>query len=271
MFNVYKDRVKLFDFDNLNKHKNIIQFVTTREGGYSRAPFDSMNLSVTVGDNPDSVGKNRRLLATIIGISVSRFAICKQVHGNKIVEINSNTNVEPSNDFNIITEADAIITDTSGICIMVLVADCVPIIFFDPTKKAIGVAHAGWRGTVKQIAQKTVQELVSKYDSNPKDIVAGIGPSIGPCCYEVGPEVVAEFDKMYDNTNNIISNRTEEGKAHLDLWLANKIQLMQAGIDESNIEIAGLCTCCKSELFFSFRCLGQKSGRFAAGIVLREE
>ena len=152
---------------------------------------------------------------------------------------------------------------------MILIADCVPIMFYDPIKKAIGVAHAGWRGTVKQIVKKSVEKMVDEYNCNPKDIIAGIGPSIGPCCYEVGPEVITEFEKTLVEMDGIIKDIKDDDKGHLNLWQANKIQLHQAGVRENNIEIADLCTHCHPDLFYSYRHQGKKSGRFAAGIMLK--
>ncbi len=272
MFKNYNDGIKLFHFDNLTKFGDIFHFITTREGGYSQAPFDSMNLAVTVGDNSETVKKNRALLASLLGISVKDFVICKQVHGNNVVAVDQkNQNSMASGRLRPVAEADAMITITPDICIMILIADCVPILLYDPLKKAIGIIHAGWRGTVKRIAEKTVEKLIEKYNCNPENIIAGIGPSIGPCCYEVGPDVIEEFEKKKNETDDIIRNRKKDGKAHLNLRLANKKQLIRAGINENNIETADLCTCCHSDMFFSYRCHGRKSGRFAAGIMIRKD
>ena len=272
MFKKYNNGIKLFHFDNLTKFAGIFHFITTREGGYSLTPYDTMNLAVTVGDDPEAVRRNRTLLASLLGISTSDFALCKQVHGNNIIEANrNNIDSNSQNRFNVLSEADAMITITPGICIMILIADCVPILLYDPIKKAIGITHAGWRGTVKRIAEKTVEKLVDKYNCNPEDIMAGIGPSIGPCCYEVGPDVIEEFERTDDDTNDIITDGKEDGKGHLNLWLANKKQLLRAAINENNIVTADLCTCCHSDMFFSYRCHGRKSGRFAAGIMIRKD
>lgn len=264
--------MRLFYFDNLAKSADIFHFVTTRDGGYSQAPYDTMNLAVTVGDDPEAVKKNRALLASIPGISVKNFAICKQIHGDDVVVLNQNLiDMKASTYFSNIAEADAMITNIPGICIMILIADCVPILICDASKKAIGITHAGWRGTVKQIVNKSVENMVDEYNSNPKDIIAGIGPSIGPCCYEVGPEVITEFEKTMNGTNDIVTNRTDNGKGYLNLRLANKKQLLQAGVLEGNIDMADLCTFCHPDLFYSYRHQGKKSGRFAAGIMLKDE
>jgi YfiH family protein len=270
MFKNYNDGIKLFHFDNFAKSADVFHFVATREGGHSRAPYDTMNLALTVGDDPEAVKNNRTLLASILGISVENIAICKQVHGDDVVVINQNViDMKVSTHISTIATADAMITNIPGICIMILIADCVPILLYDTKRKAIGVTHAGWRGTARQIVKKSVDKMVNAYSCEPENIIAGIGPSIGPCCYEVGLEVITEFEKSLNNTKDIIADKKNNGKGNLDLWRANKKQLMQAGIPEDNIDIAELCTYCHHDIFYSYRHQGEISGRFAAGIMLK--
>jgi hypothetical protein len=151
---------------------------------------------------------------------------------------------------------------------MVRVADCIPVLFFDPVQKVIGIAHAGWRGTVKEIAAKTAEVIVSRYNSDPARILVGIGPGIGPCCYEVDERVSSLFTKGFSSGEQLITERN--GKQYLDLWEANRRQLLNTGIREENIELAGLCTACHPQTFFSHRREKGRTGRFAALIGMKE-
>ena len=163
---------------------------------------------------------------------------------------------------------DAMLTNVAGICLMILVADCVPILLFDPRKKAIGVVHAGWKGTLKGIAKHTVETMETTFGSSAKDIIAGIGPSIGPCCYKVGPEVISQAKSVLHPANEYIINESEGGAGYLDLKKANLDQLLYAGLEEKNIETTSLCTFHNPGLLFSYRYHKGYTGRFGAGISL---
>jgi hypothetical protein len=161
---------------------------------------------------------------------------------------------------------DAMVTNVPDICLMIQVADCVPILFYDPVKKVIAAAHAGWRGTVLKIARNTVNIMVKKYKSDPDNIYAGIGPSIGPCCYQVGHEVVHEVTRDLKNEKGLIKIRND--LSYFDLWEANKRQIIEAGVPGSNIEVSGICTKDDCDTFFSSRAMNGMTGRFGAGIML---
>ena len=163
---------------------------------------------------------------------------------------------------------DAMVTDVPRLCLMVLMADCVPILFFDPRKRVVGAVHAGWRGTVKLATQKTAETLKAKFDCNPTNLLVGIGPSIGPCHYEVGPEVISQVEDTFGSTDGYINDETPDGKGYFNLWEANKRQIIEAGIPPQNIEVAQICTYCNAHLFFSERHQGGRTGRFGAGIML---
>jgi YfiH family protein len=257
-------------FENLLRFKEIKHFVSTRTSGFSQFPYHSLNLGLHVGDDPDNVLKNRRRFAEAIGIPLNQFTIAKQIHSGNVRVVSDELRGSGSTDHeNAIEDTDAMVTDTPGICLIVLVADCVPMLFFDPLRRAIGVAHAGWRGTLQSAAFNTVTTMEQAFGSSPGDIMVGIGPSIGPCCYRVGPEVISQVESVFQSRSDYIVNESKEGVGYFDLCKANLEGLLHAGIERKNIEIAGRCTCCEPDLFFSYRKQKGDTGRFAAGIMLR--
>ena len=160
------------------------------------------------------------------------------------------------------------ITNKSGICLNVMAGDCVPLLFYDPVKKVIAVAHAGWRGSLKRIAQLTVEKMKNQYRCEVSNILVGIGPSISQKNYEVDDKVYIEFEKRFDNLSQIFTESDQNGKYYLDIWEANKQQLISAGLSKENIELSNICTFEQNDLFFSAR-KGDK-GRFMAGIMLND-
>ncbi len=200
---------------------------------------------------------------------MGNFTAAKQIHDDKVKIITEDLRGRGAVSYEEAIEAtDAMVTKISNICLMILLADCLPILFFDPKKGIIGIAHAGWKGTIRFIAQKVVRVFQEKFGSSPKDLVLGIGPAIGPCCYEVGPGVITQVEKGFHRKKGYIENETPEGRGYLNLWEANKEQLLQMGILEENIEIARICTHCNSHLFFSHRSQKGKTGRFGVGIMI---
>jgi YfiH family protein len=161
------------------------------------------------------------------------------------------------------------VTDIPDTCLAVLIADCVPMVFFDPLKRVVGVAHAGWRGTLQLIASKTIRTMEKAYGSSPQDVMVGMGPSIGPCCYRVGPEVIVGVEDVFPDQKGHLLHQSEDGGRYLDLWEANLRQLVTAGVERENIEMARQCTCHNPDLFFSYRFQKGNTGRFGAGIMLR--
>ena len=261
-----KHSPELLRFPSLEKYTGMTHFVTTRHGGVSAGNYDSFSLGFFSGDNPDSVAQNRTILCNAIGISPDNLFIPYQTHSDLICVIDgdfiSQNEIQQAQRLN---GVDAIITDQTGICIGVTTADCVPVLIYDPVRKVAGVAHAGWRGTVVRIAGKTVRLMSEKFGCNPQDLVAAIGPSIGPDAFEVGEDVADEF-RRNGFTQTILSNNH---KPHIDLWKANQLDLLEAGLQPHQIEIAGICTFTEHERFFSARRLGVKSGRLVTGIVMR--
>lgn len=260
------NNIPLWSFQNLLPFKEISHFVSTRNGGFSKPPYDSLNLGFHVRDNPETVLKNRQHLAAVLGIPLDSFTTARQVHGCNVVTIE-----KPRGAFHYdlaIAGMDAMVTNVPNICLMVLQADCVPMLFFDAKRKVIGAVHAGWKGTLSKIAQNTVRALQERFDCLPKNIYVGIGPSIGPCCYEVGAEIISKVKDCRGVYKGYISATIPEGKGYFNLWEANKRQLIQMGIPEKNVEIARICTRCSHDQFFSYRYQQKETGRFGAGIVL---
>lgn len=259
----------IYSFDKLSEYREIEHFVSTRLGGFSAPPYKSLNLGFHVEDERITVLKNRILLASTLGKSLNNFTVAKQVHQANVTVITEDLIGKGAADYrSAIESTDAMITNVPDIYLMVFLADCVPILFFDPTKRVIGIVHSGWKGTLKLIAQKTVKALQKNFSSLPEDIIAAIGPSIGPCCYEVGSEVIEEVKNAFKTKNDYIVNESTDGNGYFNLWKANKTQLVKAGIPERNIEVAEICTCCNADIFFSARSQKGKTGRFGAGIII---
>ena len=262
------DKLKIYQFANLADDGSIRHFVTTRAGGFSASPYDSLNLGLHVGDDPENVIRNRSRLAAEMEIPLSYFTFAKQVHGSRVAVISQQMRGAGSLDYETdIADTDAMITDAEDVCLMILVADCVPILFHDPVKRVVGAAHAGWKGTVQQITSKVITAMTSTFGSDSSDILIGIGPSIGQCCYHVGEEVVSQVEQ---NLSKEFIHRNDAEEISFDLWEANRAQLLDSSVPDTNIEVARICTCCNSDRFYSYRCEGL-TGRFGAGIMLRNE
>jgi len=262
--------LSMWCFKNLLEHEGVDHFVTTRWGGSSRPPYHALNLSFNVGDDPERVLNNRMTMAQALGMPLASLTTAKQIHEAHVKIISEELRGKGSTDYqSAIDGTDAMVTNVPGICLMVLSADCVPILMWDPAKKLIGVVHAGWKGTLHLIAQKTVKVFQKDFGSSPHDILAGIGPSIGPCCFEVGSEVISQAEDSLETGQKHIAHNLADKKGYFDLWSANQEQLVQAGIPENNIEVARTCTCDHAEVFFSHRCEGGRTGRFGAGILIR--
>ena len=225
---------------------------TTREGGGSRGPFRSLNLSASVGDDPERVLENWERLRQATGLA---FARVRQVHGCRVVE--ADAGAEPGE------EADAVISAFPGVAASVSVADCAPVLIADPRSGSAAAVHAGWRGTLARAAAEGVRALVERHGARPSDLLAAIGPSIGPCCFEVSRELAVRFrDELGAATGN---PRNLGSRA--DLWLANEQILRAAGLARRRIEVLGRCTSCEDDVFFSHRRDQGRTGRHLAFIA----
>jgi len=234
-------------------HSTLVAFTSTKQS------FDSEKTRFT-GDSPEIYTENRKQLAEKLGIEVSDLVFPRQTHTDCVAEIDGIPECE-------ITQTDALVTNRQNICICVQTADCLPILLFDPEKRVIAAVHAGWRGTVKKIAAAAVQKMTAKYATNPANIIAAIGPSIGLGVYEVGSEVTEAVLHSIPNAEKVIQLKST-GKNHVDLWEANRQVLLECGLLPENIEIHGECSFSENSKYFSARKEGAETGRMVSGIML---
>ena len=246
--------------------------MTTREGGVSTGCFESMNLSFTRGDDVRCVNENYNRICKAIGIEKSRMVCADQKHTGTVrvaVEEDAGKGVTRQLDY---SEVDGHITNVRGLALMIFYADCVPVFFVDPVKKAIGLAHSGWRGTVKRIGRVLVERMTEEYGSRPSDLICGIGPSVCRDCYEVSEDVAEEFRREFPgHAGELLAEKKGSGfsgKYQLDLWAANRIVLEEAGVPGDNIQVTDICTCCNPDLLFSHRVHDQARGNNTGFLML---
>ncbi len=241
---------------------------STRAGGVSKAPYSSLNLSLAVGDDPQNVMENRRLFAAALKRDPVRIVVPDQVHSANVVRVTESHAGRGALDHSTaIPETDALVTNVPQLPLALHFADCVSVFFLDPVHRAVGLAHAGWRGTVDNIVAATVETMVREFGTDPSALLAAIGPSIERHCYEVGDDVVGRFARLFDNEERVLSP-CSPNKWRIDLRAANTILLQRAGLDYSNIAISERCTSCNSSEFFSYRRDGE-TGRMSGWISLR--
>jgi polyphenol oxidase len=256
--------IRYFIFESL-ADAGISHGAITRRGGVSPQPWNSLNVGGTVGDDAGRVDKNRQRSFQALGRSFASLFDVWQVHGKDVVCATAPRKPDQAHQ-----KADVILTDRPDVTLFMRFADCVPVFLFDPTKKVVGLAHAGWLGTVQFTAAAAVKAMQACYGSRPQDILAGIGPSIGVHHYEVGPEVVSRVQAAFGvDASAVLSSvngATSEGRELLDLWAANRIVLERAGVHR--IEIAGICTACCMDDWYSHRGEKGQTGRFGALIAL---
>ena len=253
-----KDGLRYYSFDIFSS--TITQAVFTRHGGISPAPWQSLNLGGSVGDDPAHVAANRIHIFDTLGRAPASIHDVWLVHGTDIVYADAPRSLETHPE-----RADILLTDNPEVSLFMRFADCVPLLFHDPKKHVIGISHAGWMGTVKGVGKTTVEAMQTRYGSRPGDIVVGIGPSIGVDHYEVGEDVVSQFRESYGaDTERII--QTRNGSTYLDLWTANLIQLQNAGVEQ--VQVSGVCTACHLDDWFSHRAEKGKTGRFGVLMAL---
>ena len=251
--------VRYFSFESLDS--SVTQALFTRQGGVSPAPWASLNVGGTVGDQPERVRENRlRAFAALGRDPVTLFDVW-QVHGVNVVIADAPHSPQAPHQ-----QADAILTDKPSLTLFMRFADCVPILLYDPVRKVVGMAHAGWMGTVRGTLRATIETMRARFGTRPADLQAAIGPSIGPDHYAVGPDVVAQVRQAFgEDASGLLS--TLDGGVHFDLWAANRLLLEQAGVRQ--IEVAGLCTACHVDDWYSHRAEKGRTGRFGAMIGLK--
>ncbi len=241
---------------------------TTRIGGVSPEPFNTLNLGMKTEDESGNVIMNYQKISEVFSVPLEKMVLSDQVHGTAIriiTEEDAGKGLVKPLDYK---EVDGLLTDVKGLMLLTFYADCVPLFFLDEAKKVAGVAHAGWKGTVGRIGEKMVNTMKDIYHSNPEDILVSIGPSIGSCCYSVRKDVYNIFEKNLSSVEEVLMKESID-IWKLDLWSANKKVLEENGILSRNITISGLCTSCNNHKFFSYRKDNGKTGRMAAMIQLK--
>lgn len=253
MIAVNRQNLTFFQFDHFNHQAGLVHGVFTRRGGVSPPPYDSLNIGYMGGDAPENVARNRAAVTGCLGIHDTIFV--KQVHGKTVHPITDGTYIDATETI----EADAMITDRPDVLLCIKLADCQGVLLFDPVRRVIANIHSGWRGSIADIIGNTVSIMSTEFKTDPAHIIAGISPSLGPCCAEFihyRKEIPRHFWKYKD------------AQDRFDFWQISENQLQTAGVSSGNIRTARICTRCRHDLFYSYRKEG-KTGRFTAAIGLQ--
>ena len=266
---LHKGEVPFLTYNKLSEIPFIRHAFSTRLGGVSKGEFSSMNLSFGRGDADENVTENYKRLCKAAGFEYESLTASAQVHETvvrKVTAPDRGVGIYKPRDMH---SVDALVTNDTGVTLVTYYADCTPVFFVDTVNRAIGLAHAGWRGTVGEISRKVVEMMHREFSTNPDDLICAIGPVIGKCCYEVSADCAAEFSKLFGNESPVITPGNKEGKYMVDLALANKLILMQAGVKEENITLSDLCTQCSSDLLWFHRATNGKRGTMAAFMCIK--
>lgn len=250
--------VPYYRFSPLEGEEGVIHAVFTRLGGVSKEPFASLNLGHAVGDDPSAIAENYRRVYRAVGAKIENAATSYLVHGNGVNVVKGPGRYG---------KGDAMITSTPGVCLNMTFADCTPLLFYDPHGHAVGLAHGGWRSTVQNVAGETARAMMREFGCRASDLQVFIGPSIGPCCYEVGREVIDAVRPAFADCkgNGIpLLDRWNGSHAYFNMWEASRRQLTALGVEQ--VFISGICTACNTDHFFSHRAELGKTGRF--GVIL---
>jgi len=253
--------VAYYTFESLEPYAEVVHAITTRHGGVSVGPYRSLNLTTGTGDDPAAVRENLARMCAALGLRRDDLVSPNQRHTANVRRI------EEADRGRVYTGYDVFVTDRPEVPLLLRYADCTPVLIYDPVRHAAAVVHSGWRGTVQGATRAAVSALCREYDSRPADLIAGIGPSIGPCCYEVGEEVVDAVRAAFDRADDLLPAPAGKVRRHFDLWAANRRWLIEAGV--RRIEVAGMCTACRVDEFYSYRAERGKTGHFGAVIALR--
>lgn len=243
---------------------------STRLGGVSGGYFSSLNLSFDRGDDKEAVAENFRRIGASIGVRCEDMVLSQQTHTTNVrvvTEADRGKGIVKERDY---TDVDGLVTAVPGICLVTSYADCVPLYFVDPVKKVIGLSHSGWRGTVGKIGKKTVELMSDTFGCDPADILAAVGPSVCMDCYEVSGDVIERFRENFDEKYwNELFYEKPDGKYQLDLWRANELIFLEAGIREEHTAVTNVCTHCNSSILYSHRTAGDKRGNLCAFLALK--
>lgn len=264
-------QLPLLQFPLLNETGIVKNAFTTREGGVSEGIFESLNLSFTRGDDPDAVRENYRRVASAFGKDVTDIVCSDQTHTTNVRRVDRSCGGYGVTKERPYTDVDGLVTNEPGLILATFYADCVPLYFVDPVHKAIGLSHSGWRGTVARMGQATLDKMNAEFGTNPVDVYAAIGPSICQDCYEVSEDVADAFRETFAGHESEILLDKGNGKYQLDLWKANEIVMLDAGIEKEHLAITNICTCCNDRLLFSHRASKGKRGNLGAFLMLEDE
>jgi YfiH family protein len=258
-----KEPIEYFETEELSAQGFVTHAFCTRLGGVSTGPHSSLNVGDLVGDREENVLRNLDLVRDNFDIPDGQLILMRQVHGDRILLLDGEEPLPEA-----LPECDGLITNRRRLALGVRTADCLPIFFADRARRIIGAAHAGWRGTALGIAARMVETLAERFSSRREDLTALIGPAIGPCCYQVDAPVFEAFSAM-PGADLFLRPCAEKGHWMLDLALANRLQIREAGVLSENICTSGLCTSCRQDLFFSHRAGGGSAGRQISLLMLR--
>lgn len=263
-----KNGIPFLTFPKLDKYNGQIHAFSTRLGGVSKGDCGSMNFSLMLDSDPDAVKENYARFCSAFGADYKQVVLTKQTHTANVKIVTKKDAGNGLLSENTFSGIDGLITNEPGLVLVTQYADCTPLVFYDPVKKVVATSHAGWRGTVSMIGAKTVELMVENFGCNPSDIIAGIGPAIGKCCYEVDDPVINEIRKLSFLNFDACFKEKGQGKYMLDLKETNRQILINSGISAKNIDVAELCTCCNSDVFHSHRATAGKRGTLALMIAL---
>ena len=255
----------------LSESGEVVHAFSSRQGGVSRPPFATLNLGQSVGDDLTLVEENRRRFFVTFGIDSARIVRAKQVHGNAVLRVDAGLVRRPGFPRCLLekpAEFDAFITELPDVALVVSTADCLPILIHDPVRRAVAAVHAGWRGTAQRIAAEAVLAMQAAYGTDPADCRAVLGPGIRGCCFEVDAPVIEAMAAALPGWE-AHATPTRPGHCRLDLAGVNRAVLEEAGVRSDRIEDAGLCTACRTDLFFSHRAEKGRTGRMMNFILLR--
>ena len=259
----------LLHFENIEQTGIVKHCFTTRMGGVSEGIFSSLNVSFTRGDDEAAVRENYCRIAEAMDVEVERFVFTDQTHTTNVRVVTKEDAGKGIVRDRGYTDVDGLITNVPGLVLSTFFADCVPLYFVDPVNKAIGMSHSGWRGTVGRMGKVTLEAMKEAYGTRPEDVFCAIGPSICQDCYEVSADVAAEFAKEFAGHESDIMYPTIPEKYQLDLWRANEIVLLEAGVLPEHIAVTNVCTCCNPEELFSHRASHGKRGNLGAFMCLK--
>ncbi|MDO4531118.1 MAG: peptidoglycan editing factor PgeF [Bacillota bacterium] len=265
---VKKDKLEYITFDNLEETGMVKHCFTTRRGGVSTAHWASMNMGLSRGEEKEAVWENYRILAEAVGFTAKNYVTSQQTHTTNVRRVTAADKGKGVWIDRGYTDVDGLITNEKHIPLVIFGADCVPVFLLDRRNKAIGVAHCGWMGTGKRMAEKLLQEMMREFGTDPADVTAAIGPSIGKCCFQMDEPVLRLFQENIPWTEDVVErDPSAEGKYKMDLWECNRRLLAEMGVKE--IEISHLCTKCDQERFYSHRGMGENRGVMAGIMELK--